>query len=67
MTDEEKLSFGNAIVRSMENVGESVTDKKIDRYSYVVGYTDAMQKAWEILKGEKNDRRKVRRLADLWR
>lgn len=53
MTDEEKLSFGDAIVRSMENVGESVTDKKIDRYSYVVGYTDAMRKAWEILKGEK--------------
>lgn len=67
MTDEEKLSFGDAIVRSMENVGESITDKKTDRYSYVVGYTDAMRKAWEILKGEKNDRRKVRRPADLWR
>ena len=67
MTDEEKLSFGDAIVRSMENVGESVTDKKIDRYSYVVGYTDAMRKAWEILKGEKNDRREIRGFVDLWR
>lgn len=56
MTEEKMIRVVNKFCDSMEKVGDRIEYREryenVDRFSYILGYTDAMKEAYKILKEE---------------